>query len=467
MSSKAKGQFIPDLLLLQTSAFHPAELERAFRFMRRSLDAGRALEHDFDMDSITVTASFIHELVHYLQFTSRVQGVDYYSCSTELAHASINCLKRLVTLSREEGSPVGIPLDGFARWCFRDGLNCEPVEQWSEKFFVLQTILSMGLLTANPSVDRQRLQVLRRVGNKKLFPTLAFRNAEDGSQTTEKPLTPWMVLETEAFLTTAQFLELYFPGEGLQVLGDLHGEVSDDTLLGVNLRNNGLEKLVPLLADFAMQVSWRSLITGGDFEDYAMTWRFYRALDVCDHFAGITYDETFSRREEILKHLSAKVGGPDIHAEMDKKISELRDGAVEYVERPLQRILLRNMETRRQHRKWFAVPAFWLDAIAAEVCLQRVLFNHYGLDEDHPVLETGMGHSVLSNEERLALYVNCNRRWGGRQIATQEGDLICPECRIMFRRGRCDGKCSFSGMLKREANFDTTTMAFVTKECEA
>jgi hypothetical protein len=468
MSSEAKGQFIPDLLLLESYAPDLRELEQLLRFTQKSLDAGRPLRHGFDSESLIAAASFVHEVVHCLQFTSRVQGVDYYSASTQLSLASMHCLKQLVRLSREQGTPLGLPLDGFASWCAKEGLKCEPIETWFETFLVLQTIMSMGLLTAQPTVDGQRLQALRRAEDKKLFPVLEFKDAD--GHITKKALTPWMVLETEAFLTELQFVELLFPEQALQILGELHGEVSEDTLLAVNLRKNGLDKLAPILADFAMQVGYHALSAGGDFEEHAMTWRFHSALQVCDRYAGITYDEVSSKREEILEYLSAKVGGPDIHDEIDGKIRALRNGEVDYIRGPLGKILTNNLETRRQHPKWFAVPVFWLDGIVGNTCIPRVLANHWGLGENRPILEVGMGSSPLTNEERLGLFLDCNQRSAGKQIAVQEGSFICPECAILFRlcprtpdadHGNCTGICSFSRMLREEVGLDTTTMSFI------
>ncbi len=459
MSSTGEGLFIPDLLLIRTAAFHPEEIWKVFRYIRKSLDANKLLEHDFEIDELTRVGGFVHEFVHYLQFTSTVQGVDYYNTSGELAVASFKCLKDLVRLSRNEGLPFGLPLDGFAGWSSENEHKCEPIELWYQKFFILQNIFSMGLLTSSPYTDGELLQRLKRIEDKKIFPT--YTHANDNGQKTEKTFTPWAVLEAEAFVKTTQFLHSFFPDEGLQVIENLHGDVSDEINLAFSLERLGLKNLITLMVDFAMQVSPMSMVeNSGDFEEYSMTWRFFNAINACEVFAGISENDAFERRQEIVKLLRDKVGGPDITGEIEKKLHQLRNGEIKFIEKPLQKILIHNLDVRHNHHGWFVGHPALLESIVYSICLQRVLWNHYGLDENRPVLETQLGPEILNKDERLELFIHSNFRWAGKQIATRT-DIICPECQIMFGYNQCDGKCNFSSILRKEVQFDTTTKSFV------
>lgn len=163
MNSTGEGLFVPDLLLIRTTAFHPEEIWKVFRYISKSLDANKLLKHNFEIDEITRIGGFVHEFIHYLQFTASVQGVDYYNTTGKLAIASFKCLKDLVRLSGNEWLPLGLPLQGFADWCNTNGHKCQPIELWFETFFVLQTMFSMGLLTASPYTDGDLLQSLRRL----------------------------------------------------------------------------------------------------------------------------------------------------------------------------------------------------------------------------------------------------------------------------------------------------------------
>ena len=87
----AKGAFYPELFLIQLYHRNPDELQifldlhiKDFLSIVNSEGAPKVNFKynipDYDLDSIIALGALVHEYYHYLQFATRVIGVNYYEC---------------------------------------------------------------------------------------------------------------------------------------------------------------------------------------------------------------------------------------------------------------------------------------------------------------------------------------------------------------------------------------------------
>ena len=464
------GQWVPELVLIQTAVSIPADLEIGLQTIRALFDSGAGDAAQLSTQCLIGLTGFIHEALHFVQFTSRLQGIEYYSATNDLARASIHCFKQLVNCARSEGLTIGLPLAGFANLSHQEGPIAEIMAAWSSKYGIIETELAVGLRADSLWAKPDLLQALNLAGGRHFFPELSL--APDGAGSSADGqwlLTPQRVLETEAAFGTLQLLATCFPDRQAEVVNGLHDDSSDDTRLCVHLMERGLAALIPLLADFSMQCTWRNVARGWDMQQCSVVWRFWNGLSACETYAGITLDEVYSRRNEILTHVEKELAVPAIQDDLaywHKMITKGAAGGFD-LEPSLRRLLVHNLRCRIEHPSWSTAPALWIDQILGTLCVPLVLFSHQGLSRNSDVLEIGIGEPLLSNDERLELFLRGSWRWAGRELAVRRRKLRCPWCDVLFKwPSGCNGRCPFSNFLSEEFGFDPSTAEFVEMEDE-
>jgi len=460
---EAKGQFIPDLLLLQSIAYHPDELKDVWKAVEDSLSTGALPRQDWESDTLVAVGSWLHEFTHYLQFTTRIQGVEYYSLSSSLANRSLACVRELVRWSEETGEPFGLPLHNFAFNCQRSGKDCAVIRDWFDYWFTLNTLLVMGGWSVRPSQDQRLIDFWKQKRDApQLFPSITYSKSADGNEVSEtRDITSETVMEVEAIIVTTRILECFFPERHGEILRELHGWCDDNANVALRIMGKGLDLLVPLIADYSMQGSGlldgeRKQIDRNDFETHPFScpWRFVAALDACERYAGISYEDFAKHSEEIGRHVADKLGTPNADEEIRVVVNRLQEQTMPGLSDAMQKFLRAGLQLRLDHKSWFMEPFSFFPDIYRSIWLPRVLFTHGGIPDGAGYVVFMFGPRTLEPEEVGRLVNECYYRWAGRELAMREGPMVCPCCTIEARRGCCDGQCHFAKLVQENIGVD-------------
>lgn len=454
--NSVKGQFIPDLLLLVSAFTSPGEMKDAFSYLHELFASGGKTKSKLNRDTIFAFIVWVHEFIHFIQFTTRVSGVDYYSFSTSLANYSIDsAIKLKQFLSRNILN--FLPIHKHITCNYKSISEIDEISKyWLEYYLRVNRALLVGGWSPRPEQDKILWELLSSKGID-FHPTLKYQNEND--EITEKKLNTETILEAEAFIVSTNILRVYFPEHNDEIISELHPNFDENIEFALNLISNGYEMLVPIMADFSMQAASFlpnfEVCSESSYQRVSVAWRFLKAMEICEQYRGINYHDFMTHNKEICEKFNKAFGNEDINNHVNDVVKLLNSFNVSGISRSLSLLLSHNIKVRLNSPNWFYAPETYLPEIHAKLHLPRVKFSHRGVNENSAYLYSmGFGEKSMSDSDQGELLFDCIRRWLGRQLSKTDGMYICPDCLLDYRQEECNNSCFYSKSVNEILKFN-------------
>lgn len=456
--SSRKGEFIPDLLTVRSYALHQRELTEVLNHTARIASTGQVIGHAFALETLVAAASWVHEYTHFLQYVTRVQGVEYFAVRQLQASATATCTRSLARGAPSPSHRLNLPLCRFAtRDAVVEDSAADAIHLWRRIWCKAQ----LHLAESGWEADQVHAGVLGRFlaefRGQSLWPQVALGDVN--SKTTTKDLTTGVLLEAEAWTNAFHFVRVFFPDDVVPVFNELVGWIDfENAGFGMALVHDRVDCLVPLVTDLCMQQP--CFLTRGEpsAPRKCPAWLFDSAINECrQRFAGMGYTEVLRRREEIINHLCSALGCVDPSEAIESALATIEDHRATLWDGPMKRVLKRGLEVRREHPEWFTAPLIWLPELTRQVPGLRVLWNPPTTLPDGSHFISLWGDRFLSPEESGGLEVQRLQLWAAREIAMRSGGIICPMCMIGLGQSECNGDCFFARECRDSFGIDPVT----------
>jgi hypothetical protein len=455
----AKGAFYPDLFCLQLYQQNPGELQDLLKeFIEVFLtyikqgnqnklkDIELKLFVNYDFDSIVALGSLVHEYYHYLQYTTRTNGLLYYNCRYEQFLITKKYLEEL----KEFGEPLTIPLTNTSL------STNKHVKEIGKKWWNMwgpyeATIISSGLGCSQNETDNFKRHVEKNL-SKDWNPEIKYSNKSDESF--KRECTMELLLETEAEIVTFEVLRAYFPGKWSEVMNTITGNDPSSSSLAIPLIMEGLSQLVPFLMDYTMQSPFVSK-TGLR----SQVQLFFIMLDIVrDKYKGIDIQDIIKYSKEIEDLISKETGIKKTQELITEDIEVFRK--INISNTSIGRMLLRCIDYRKRNPNFFIAPyAFIFIILGTMPSTMWMNFNLGILDKEQHMMGLQFGHRLSNND--LDIEILRHLLWGEHEIALRDGKYICPECEIKARYSECTGNCEFISIIKENFNIDLFTNKWI------
>lgn len=450
----AKGAFYPELFQLQ---LYMEDFKEAESFLRDYYDdlirpAAEASENGlplppirfhsekYSLDQIIAVGSFIHEYVHYLQYTTRNLGLLFYESRYQQFLWTSHCINEL----NIQGYPIQLPL---MRW-FEKGKNIPaPLQKWRSEWGAYQGAISLSGMGPVIGWDEPFGSYFRSEFEPNWLPILEFQDENGEVESVE--ISTSVLMETEADIITISLLEALFPDRYKEACDELIGQsISIQRSIAFPMMYHGLTHLIPIIADYSMQLTFDA--SGTIKSSTAM---FCDMLEIVrSRYAGISLDDVIRYNQEIVKEISTRLHVKPLEDAV--KWSVNRTEHTNMYKTGLGQMLISTMQFRAKHRLMFLAPvAFILQIITALPEVVWVCYNSGILGNDASCVETFHGKLIPDKKHFDVIFLR-ELLWATRELALRKGQYICPQCQINARWEKCSGQCGFVAQCRKQFGID-------------
>lgn len=451
----AKGAFYPELLQMQLYMQDFSEAQSFLHdyhedLIRPAIEAAdhglplpatRFCSEKYSLAQVVAVGSLIHEYVHYLQYTTRNLGLLFYESRFQQYLWTHRCLRELVT----QGYTPKLPL---MRWFEEAGKNApDPLQQWRKEWGAYQASVSVSGMGPPIGWDDHFGSYVRSEWEPNWFPVLTFQDANGTEDLVE--MSTALLLETEADIIMISLLEALFPDLCEPACQELLGPPDPvRSSIALPLMYGGLTHLVPVIADYSMQLPFDATRTvrspAAHFCDMLAV--------VKDRYAGMSLNDVCRHSGEILRRISTGVGVMSLEEAVRRSID--KTGHNSMWKTGFGRMLLSAMRFRAENQLMFLAPvAFILRVLTAIPATVWVCYNTGILGHDASRVETFHGKLPAGAEQFDVIFLR-GLLWACRELAIRPGRYVCPQCQISARWARCSGDCGFVAQCREQLGID-------------
>lgn len=451
----AKGAFYPELLQVQLYMRDFAEVQAFLRgyhddLIRPAIEAAerglplpstRFRSENYSLDQVVAVGSLIHEYVHYLQYTTRNLGLLFYESRFQQYGWTRQCLKDLVA----QGHSPRLPL---MKWFEEAGSDAPaPLQQWRKEWGAYQAAVSVSGLGPPIGWDDHFGSHVRSEWQKGWFPVLTFADAD--GRTTQVEMTMALLLETEADTIVISLLAALFPDHCEPACQELLGTPDPArSSIALPLMHNGLTHLIPLVADYSMQLPANE--TGTLRSAPA---RFCEMLVVVkERYAGMSLQDVCRHNQEIVREISAQLEVMPLQEAVERSVETMKH--TKMCGTGFGQMLLSAMQFRAENQLLFLAPdAFIFRVLTAMPAAVWVCYNSgiKGCDASREEIFHGR---LPDGAEQFDVIFLRYLLWACREIAIRSGRYVCPQCQISARWEQCSGQCGFVAQCREQLGID-------------
>lgn len=461
MNAHVIGQYTPDLHTVFCPE-HPYTLTEAWKDIINSFYQGKLPQNSHSTETLTNLAAWIHEYTHFIQYSTRLLGLEYLTYSNVIALTTNKAVKSYQR-TRRSNHPF-LPLHKHLFEEFRT-LDEWPniLKDWMGLWLKGSIHLSILGLSPMPTQHRDIHGFIEQH-----FPHVTrpryVRKAEHDSNNTQEivsDITTESVLEVEAFISSVMFMRLAFPDRTQEVISSLHPHIDADTNLALNILENGQGALVPVLSDFALQViadPEPSSISQRleNYQEYQPAFRFMHGLSALERYTGIEVHEIEKHSEDIIRLLAREVGPSGTRDDIHKAAISLTSNNDSSFSADEALFLQKNLLVRAGNPSWFFAPTiFWTD-IFQNLRIPFVKCSHTRIPDGISYLSaSSFGRGDTPPHEHFGLLISTYMRWCGRELHKSYGRMVCPVCFFDHhdQPGSCSMQCQFSTVARSLLGF--------------